>query len=62
LSEYTITEYLLFPDIFDRPMVAKFGQRLSSSDGGAILLQAAERRLGLISALAAGLRDDRREL
>jgi hypothetical protein len=50
---------LLFPDIFDRPVVAKFDQRQGSSDGGAILLKAAERRLGLTSALAAGLRDDR---
>ncbi|PYU02601.1 MAG: IS1380 family transposase, partial [Acidobacteria bacterium] len=50
---------MLFPDIFDRPVVAKFDQRQSSSDGGAILLKAAEQRLGLTAALAAGLRDDR---
>jgi Transposase DDE domain group 1 len=59
LNEHTTTECLLFPDIFDRPVVAKFDQRQGSSDGGAILLQAAERRLGLISALAGGLRDSR---
>jgi Transposase DDE domain group 1 len=59
LTEHTITECLLFPDIFDRPVVAKFDQRLGSSDGGAILLQAAERRLGLTSTLATCLRDDR---
>ena len=40
-------------------MVVKFDQRQGSSDGGAILLQAAERRLGLTSALAGCLRDDR---
>ena len=40
-------------------MVAKFDQRQGSSDGGAILLQAAERRLGLTSALAGCLRDNR---
>lgn len=40
-------------------MVAKFDQRQGSSDGGAILLQGAERRLGLISALTGCLRDDR---
>jgi hypothetical protein len=40
-------------------VVAKFDQRQGSSDGGAILLKAAERRLGLTAALAAGLRDDR---
>ena len=59
MTEHTITDCLLFPDIFDRPVVAKFDQRQSSSDGGAILLKAAEQRLGLTSALAAGLRDDR---
>jgi hypothetical protein len=59
LSEHTITECLLFLDIFDRPVVAKFDQRQGSSDGGAILLKAAEQQLGLTSALAAGLRDDR---
>jgi len=40
-------------------VVAKFDQRQGSSDGGAILLQAAERRLGLTSALATCMRDDR---
>src|SRR5438270_4168754 len=59
LNEHTTTDCLLFPDIFDRPLVAKFDQLQGSSDGGAILLKAAERRLGLTSALAAGLRDDR---
>jgi hypothetical protein len=59
LNEHTTTDCLLFPDIFDRPVVAKFDQRQSSSDGGAILLKAAERRLGLTSALVACLRDDR---
>jgi hypothetical protein len=59
LSEHTTTDCLLFPDIFDRPVVAKFDQRQGSSDGGAILLKAAERRLGLTPALSACLRDDR---
>jgi hypothetical protein len=59
LTEHTTTDCLLFPAIFDRPVVAKFDQRQGSSDGGAILLKAAERRLGLTSALAAWLGDDR---
>jgi hypothetical protein len=59
LNEHTTTDCLLFPDIFDRPVVAKFDQQQGSSDGGAILLKAAERRLGLTSALAACMRDDR---
>src|SRR5437588_9573498 len=59
LNEHTTTDCLLFPDIFDRPVVAVFLKQQGSSDGGAILLKAAERRLALTSALAAGLRDDR---
>jgi len=59
LNEHTTTDCLLFPDIFDRPVVAKFDQQQGSSDGGAILLKAAERRLGLTSALAVCMRDDR---
>src|SRR6202166_4858252 len=59
MCEHTTTDCLLFPDTFDRPVVVKFDQRQGSSDGGAILLQAAERRLGLTSALAGCLRDER---
>jgi hypothetical protein len=59
LSEHTTTECLLFPDLLDRPVVAKFDERQGSSDGGAILLKAADRRLGLTAGLAACLRDER---
>ncbi|WP_035356264.1 hypothetical protein [Edaphobacter aggregans] len=52
------TERLLFPDIFDKPTVVAFDQRQSSSDGGAVLLRAAERGYGLISGMAGWLRDD----
>jgi hypothetical protein len=40
-------------------VVATFDQPDASSDGGAVLLKAADRRLGLIEALAATLRDRR---
>jgi hypothetical protein len=59
LSKHTTTDCLLFPDIFDRPVVAKFDQRQGSSDGGAVLLKAADQRLGLTSALAACLKEER---
>ena len=39
--------------------MAKFDQRQGSSDGGAILLRAADQRLGLTSALACALEDER---
>jgi hypothetical protein len=50
---------LLFPDIFHKPAVLQFDQRLGSSDGGAVLLKAADRRYGLIRGLARCLRDKR---
>ena len=59
LAHDTTTECLLFPEIFSRPVVAQFDQRQGSSDGGAILLKAADRRLGLTEALAACLVDKR---
>ncbi|HEV2729844.1 MAG TPA: IS1380 family transposase [Terriglobales bacterium] len=59
MNEHTTTECLLFPDIFDRPVVAKFDEQQGSSDGGAVLLKAADRRLALTEALAACLQDNR---
>src|SRR5213080_3684266 len=59
LTEHTTTQCLLFPEIFDRPVVAQFDQVQGSSDGGAILLKAADRRLGLTEALVACLDDER---
>ena len=59
MAEHTRTECLLFPGIFSKPVVAQFDQRQGSSDGGAILLKAADCRLGLTGALAACLEDQR---
>ena len=59
MTHDTTTPCLLFADIFPKPVMAKFDQRQGSSDGGAILLRAADRRLGLIRALAACLDDER---
>ncbi len=59
MSEHTTTDCLLFPEIFSKPVVAQFDQRQGSSDGGAILLKAADRRYGLVERLAARLRDVR---
>jgi hypothetical protein len=53
------TQCLLFPEIFAKPAVLQFDQRLGSSDGGAVLLKAADRRYGLIRGLAGCLRDGR---
>ena len=59
MAEHSTTQCLLFPDIFPKLVVAQFDQQQGSSDGGAILLKAADRRLGLTSALAGCLEDER---
>ncbi len=48
----TIPQSVLFPDLFDKPLVATFNQEHASSDGGAVLLKAAERVYGLVKAFA----------
>ena len=55
----TIPQSVLFPDLFDKPLFAQFHQEQASSDGGAILLKAAERTYGLVKALAGCLFDTR---
>jgi len=55
----TTGQSVLFPELFGKKLVAKFDQRQGSSDGGAILLKAADERLGLSAALAGSLRDRR---
>ena len=59
MIDFTTTECLLFPEIFSKPVVLQFDQREASSDGGAILLKAADRRYGLIGGLAGCLEDKR---
>jgi len=59
LTEHTTTQCLLFPDIFPKPVVVEFDQRNGSSDGGAILLKAADRRYRLTERMAACLEDER---
>ena len=59
MSDDSTTQCLLFPEIFGKPVVLQFDQLNGSSDGGAILLKAADRRYGLIRTLAGCLRDKR---
>ena len=59
MSEHTTAQSVLFPDLFDKLLVARFDQQHASSDGGAVLLRAADGRLGLTERLAACLRDHR---
>ena len=59
MSEDSTTQCVLFPGIFRKPVVAQFDQREGSSDGGALLLKAADRHYGLVAGLASCLRDER---
>ena len=59
MRDIITTPCVLFPELFHRPLTATFDVPNASSDGGAVLLKAADRRLGLIARLAAALVDDR---
>ena len=59
MTPHTIPQTVLFPDLFDKPLVATFNQEHASSDGGGVLLKAAERVYGLVKAFAGCLADKR---
>src|SRR3989441_7995658 len=59
LRDDTIPQTVLLPDLFIKPVIATFDQPHASSDGGAILLKAAEARYGLIDGFARCLVEDR---
>jgi hypothetical protein len=53
------TQGVLFSGLCDRPVDVRFDQPNGSSDGGAVLLKAADERIGLSAALTASLIDRR---
>ena len=59
MTNPTIPQTVRFPDLFDKPLVATFNREQASSDGGAVLLKAAERVYGLVKAFARCLVDKR---
>jgi len=59
LNSDTIAQTVLFSDLVAKPLVASFDQAHASSDGGAVLLRAADRRLQLTTRLARCLTDAR---
>ena len=59
MRDDTTTQGVLFNGLFEKPLSARFDQPDSSSDGGAILLKACDKQLGLIDAMASCLRDRR---
>lgn len=60
MSNHSTTQCIIFPELSFKRVVAKFDQHHSSSDGGAVLLKAADERLGLTECLAECV-DDRRD-
>ena len=61
MRDDTTRQSVVFKDLFDKPVVARFDQPDSSSDGGALLLKACDERLGLTDALVGCLRDGRQQ-
>jgi hypothetical protein len=59
LPDDTTTQCWLFEDLAKRAVTVRFDQERGSSDGGAVLLGASDRRLGLSEALARCIRDGR---
>lgn len=59
MTKSTTQQSVLFPDLFGKPLVVKFDQPHGSSDGGAVLLKACDKRLHLTERLAECLRDAR---
>ena len=59
MNDDTVPQTVLFPDLFAKPLVATFDQPHASSEGGAVLLKAAERQYDLIDGFARCLVDDR---
>lgn len=59
MNDDTIAQTVLFPDLVAKPIVATFDQAHASSDGGAILLRAADQRLQLTKRLSRCLADAR---
>ncbi len=59
MPEDTTTQCWLFADLSNRPVTVRFDQERGSSDGGAVLLGAADRCLGLSEGLASCIRDGR---
>mgnify|MGYP001194364118 CR=1 FL=1 len=59
MGDDSTTQSVLFAELFSKPLLAKFDRAEASSDGGAILLKACDRRLDLTARLARCLTDVR---
>ena len=61
MSNDTSKQSVLFDDLADKVVVARFDQPQASSDGGAVLLKGCDQALGLTAAMAACLEEWRQQ-
>lgn len=61
MANDTSRQSVLFSDLADKVVVARFDQPQASSDGGAVLLKGCDQSLGLTAALAACMEDWRQQ-
>jgi hypothetical protein len=59
MREGTTRQRVMFAELFEKPVVARFDQPHGSSDGGAVLLKACDERLRLTERIAACFPDER---
>jgi Transposase DDE domain group 1 len=59
MPEGSTRQRVMFPELFEKKLVAQFDQPHGSSDGGAVLLKACDERLQLSARIAACFRDER---
>lgn len=59
MRDHCLRQSVLFPDLFDRAVHACFDDPSGTSDGGALLLKAVDRRLGVTEAMVTSLTDCR---
>jgi len=59
LGDDITTQCVLFEGLLGKPLDVRFQEEAGSSDGGAVLLRAADERVGLTSCLAGVLQDER---
>ena len=59
MNDSARVQSVLFKGLAPRPLTVRFEDERTSSDGGAILLKAADRRMKLISSMAASFTDQR---
>ena len=59
MNDSARAQSVLFKDVAPKPLAVRFEDERTSSDGGAILLKAADRKMGMISSMAASFTDRR---